>query len=116
MYTIAKGNRRQRYIAFIVKNFDKNLNKSLILDEIRKKCNQMLKKDLKETGIRLIRFVDSTGIIKCNHLEKENTILILKSIKKLGAKNVEVVPIATSGTIRSLIKKHMLKNNELSRY
>ncbi len=116
MYTIAKGNRRQRYIAFIVKNLDNNLNKSLILNEIQKKCNQMFKKDLKETEIRLIRFNNSTGIIKCNHLEKENTILILKSIKKLGTKNVEVVPIATSGTIRSLKKKLMEKNNELSRY
>lgn len=113
VHTIIKGNRRQRYIAFIVKKFGKNLDKSLILNEIRNKCNQMLNKDFKEMGIRLIRFNDSTGIIKCNHLEKENTILILKSIKKLGTKNVEIVPIATSGTIRSLIKKHMAKINEL---
>lgn len=113
VYNIIKGNRRQRYIAFIVKKFGKNLDRSILLDEIRNTCHQLLNKDFKEMGIRLIRFNDSTGIIKCNHLEKENTILMLKSIKKLGTKKVEIEPIGTSGTIRSLIKKHIPKNNRL---
>ena len=55
-------------------------------------------------GLRLIRFDGKKGIIKCNHIEKENTIELLKSIK-----NVNIKPIGTSGTIKALQKKHMNK-------
>ncbi len=34
-------------------------------------------------GIRLIKFNGKKGIIKCTHIEKENTIKLLNSIKKM---------------------------------
>lgn len=107
MYIIIKGDRRWRYIGFVVKTFDKNLNKSEMLREIRRQCKFIFSKDCRDMGIRLIRLDGSAGILKCNHLEKENAIMLLKSIKKIGSRDVEVVTIATSGTIRSLVKKHM---------
>lgn len=107
MRFITKGNRRQRYIGFIIKTSDKKPEKSILLNEIRRQCKHMFYKDSKEMGIRLIRFDGFKGIIKCSHLETKNTIILLKSIDKLGSKNVELVTISTSGTIRSLIKKHM---------
>jgi RNase P/RNase MRP subunit POP5 len=58
-------------------------------------------------GIRIIRVNGNTGIIKCNHIEKNNVITLLKSIKKIGSQNVDIDTIATSGTIRSLVNKHM---------
>lgn len=58
-------------------------------------------------GIRLIRFDGSTGIIKCNHTEKENTIKLLRSIKKIISKDVSIETLGTSGTIKALIRKHM---------
>ncbi len=57
-------------------------------------------------GIRIIQINGNTGIIKCNHIEKNNLIMLLKSIKKIGSQEVEISTIATSGTIRSLINKH----------
>jgi len=107
VYIIIKGDRRWRYIGFVVKTLDKNLNKSEMLREIRRQCKFIFNKDCREMGIRLIRFDGAAGILKCNHLEKENAIILLKSIKKIGSNDVEVATIATSGTIRSLIKKHM---------
>ena len=107
MYTIVKDNRRQRYIGFVVKTLEKNLNKSEMLKEIQRQCKYIFNKDCKEMGMRLIRFDGTVGILKCSHLEKENTIMLLQSIKKIESKNVEVVTVATSGTIRSLVKKHM---------
>ena len=108
MYTIVKGNRRRRYIGFVVKTLNKNLNKSEMLREIQRQCKYIFNKDCKEMGIRLIRFDGTAGILKCNHLEKENAIMLLQSIKKIQSKKVEIETIATSGTIRSLVKKHML--------
>lgn len=58
-------------------------------------------------GIFLVRFKNSEGIIRCNHIEKENTIKLLKSIEKITRYKVNIVTIGTSGTIKSLIQKHM---------
>jgi RNase P/RNase MRP subunit POP5 len=58
-------------------------------------------------GIFLIRFDERSGIVKCNHIEKENTIKLLKSIKKISSNNVDIETLGTSGTIKTLIKKHM---------
>jgi len=58
-------------------------------------------------GLYLIRFDGDKGILKCNHVEKENTIKLLKSIKKISSKKVEIETLGTSGTIKSLVKKHM---------
>lgn len=60
-----------------------------------------------EMGLYLIRFDGDKGILKCNHVEKENTIKLLKSIKKISSKKVEIETLGTSGTIKSLVKKHM---------
>lgn len=56
-------------------------------------------------GITLIKFDGENGIIRCNHIEKENTINMLKSIKKVNDKTVSLETIGTSGTIKSLLKK-----------
>ena len=59
-------------------------------------------------GIRLIRFDGMKGIVKCNHTEKENTITLLQSIEKISSKEVQVETFGTSGTIKALIRKHMV--------
>ncbi|UCD13678.1 MAG: hypothetical protein JSW60_08995 [Thermoplasmatales archaeon] len=105
MSVIVKVARRQRYIRFVIKTLDKHPLKPEMLRELQRQCKYIFNKDCKEMGIRLIRFNGNTGILKCNHLEKGNSIMLLQSIKKIGSKNVEVATIATSGTIRSLIKK-----------
>lgn len=58
-------------------------------------------------GISLIRFDGNKGIIRCNHIEKENTIKLLKSIKSISSYKVDVETLGTSGTIKALVRKHM---------
>lgn len=110
MYDIVKGNRRHRYIGFIVKDLETSNNRSAMLKEIQRQCKNLFNKDYKEMGIQLVRFDGTTGIIKCNHVEKKNTILLLNSIKKIASREVEIRTIATSGTIRSLVKKRKQTN------
>jgi RNase P/RNase MRP subunit POP5 len=59
-------------------------------------------------GIYLVRFDGHRGVVKCNHIEKENTIKLLKSIKKISSYNVSIETLGTSGTIKTLIRKHMI--------
>jgi RNase P/RNase MRP subunit POP5 len=70
----------------------------------------LFKKPCKEFGFYLIRFKHKTGILKCNHLEKDNAIKLLTNIKKINKNQVTIETIATSGTIKALIKKHL--NND----
>jgi RNase P/RNase MRP subunit POP5 len=59
-------------------------------------------------GIYLVRFDGHRGVVKCNHIEKENTIKLLKSIKKISSYNISIETLGTSGTIKALIRKHMI--------
>jgi RNase P/RNase MRP subunit POP5 len=58
-------------------------------------------------GVRLIRFQENKGIVKCNHIEKDNTIKLLKSIKEISTGKILIDTLGTSGTIKALISKHM---------
>jgi len=60
-------------------------------------------------GLRLIWFDGEKGILRCSHLEKENTIKLLRSIKSVSSGKVEIETLGTSGTIKSLVTKHMNK-------
>lgn len=75
--------------------------------KIQDKCRYLFDKNCSEMGISLIKFDGEKGILRCNHLEKENTIHLLKSIKEIDSQRVVLETIGTSGTIKSLLKKHM---------
>ena len=78
-----------------------------MINVLRSKCRNMFSKECKELGIYLTRFDGETGIIKCNHIEKEKTIDLLKSIKKISSRKIEIETLGTSGTIKALEKKHL---------
>ena len=61
-------------------------------------------------GIYLTRFDGEKGIIRCNHTEKDNTIKLLSSIRTINSKRVEIKTVKTSGTIKKLYKKYMIKD------
>lgn len=58
-------------------------------------------------GIKIIKFYGKKCIIRCNHLEKENTIKLLNSIKSVSNNKTKIETIGTSGTIKGLIKKYI---------
>ncbi len=105
--TIIKEGRRKRYIGFTIKQKDNDFEKTEIINEIRSQCNSLFNKNYRELGLYLIRFNGEQGILQCKHTEKENAIQLLRSIKKVSSKNVQIETLGTSGTIKSLIKKHM---------
>jgi len=60
-------------------------------------------------GIYLIRFDGRKGIVKCNHIDKDKTINLLTSIDNINSHKIKIKTLGTSGTIKSLIRKHMDK-------
>ena len=74
---------------------------------MRTQCNTLFNKNYNEMGLYVVRFNGEKGIVKCNHLEKENTIKLLNSIEKISSHNVNIRTVGTSGTIKSLLRKHM---------
>jgi len=78
-----------------------------IIFELRKQCKLLFNKDYRELGIYLIRFNKDMGIVRCKHTQKENTINLLRSIKSISSNKLDIETLGTSGTIKTLIKKHM---------
>jgi RNase P/RNase MRP subunit POP5 len=105
---IIKDGRRSRYIGFNVSTSDNHFfNKKDIIDIVRKQSLVLFDRNFKEMDLFIVRFNGMKGIIRCRHTEKENTIKLMKSIKIIGTRKVKIDTIATSGTIKALIKKHM---------
>lgn len=68
----------------------------------------MFDTDYKNLGLYLIKYNEKgMGIIKCKHTEKEKTIKLLSDIKIIGDTKININTVATSGTIKTLICKHM---------
>ena len=108
-FFIIKEGKRKRYIGFVIntKN-DEKIDKKELISEIKNQCKKMFDIDYKNFGLYLIKYNDKgMGIIKCNHTEKENTIKLLSNIKKIGNIKININTVATSGTIKTLIRKHM---------
>ncbi len=85
-----------------------HFKKADIIYELGSQCKRLFKKDCKDMGLYLIRFNDDKGIVKCNHIEKENTIELLKSITNVSSQKVNIKTLGTSGTIKALTKKYMI--------
>jgi RNase P/RNase MRP subunit POP5 len=101
---------RRRYIGFYIKKSEKiNITKRKLINEIKNKSFDLFKQNLNDSGIYIIKFDGNIGIIRCNQMNKDKTIQILKSITKISSNDIEIDTIGTSGTIKGLIKKHMNK-------
>jgi RNase P/RNase MRP subunit POP5 len=72
---------------------------------LRKQAYDLFSKDAKELGLWVVRFDGTTGIVKCRYREKDRTIQLLQTLKKIGSKSVTFTTYATSGTIRGIIDK-----------
>jgi len=106
--SIIKEGRRRRYIGFFVSSPKKIFfEKQDMLRVLRKQCTILYNKNFKEMGLFLTKFNENKGILRCKHTEKNNTIDLLRSINKIGPEKVEIETLGTSGTIKSLEKKHM---------
>ena len=108
---ILKYKHRRRYIGFYIDKLDKKnvVKKFDLINEIKNKCDEIYKSKPRLMGIFLINFDGYKGIIKCNHIKKEETIKILNSINKLSDITVKIITVGTSGTLKKLKIKYMNK-------
>ena len=93
---------------------DQRFKRAQVTREIKNKTQELFNEDNSEIKILLTRFNGRNGIVRCSHLAKEKTIKTLKAIDQIASVPVKIETVGTSGTIKSLMKKHMknlLKNN-----
>jgi len=108
MVTVMTRDFRPRYILFTIDS-DENvfpIPRQLMISTLRSYCFKLFNRSLKEKNMFLTRFNGEKGIVRCEHTDKQETIHLLTSITLIGGKSVTVNTIATSGTIKSLVKKH----------
>ena len=88
-----------------------------MMEVINRECEKKFNKSGREMGLNLVRFNGKQGILRCNHIEKEKVINLLNSLNTILSREIKIETLGTSGTIKSLVKKHMkdinfYKNNE----
>ncbi|MBS3778238.1 MAG: hypothetical protein KGY50_02970 [Candidatus Thermoplasmatota archaeon] len=103
---------RPRYILFSISADESVLpiQRHEMIAALRSYCSSLYDCSLKDKKIYLTRFNGKKGIVRCKHTEKQSTIKLLQSIKKINHISVDITTIATSGTIKTLIKKHDTNN------
>ena len=99
---------RPRYILFHIncENPQLNIDRADMISSLRSSCKKNFHCSLKEKTMFLTRFNGIKGIVRCSHTEIDATITVLCRIKEIKHEKVSISTIATSGTIKSLIKKH----------
>jgi RNase P/RNase MRP subunit POP5 len=112
VYSIVKGTRRHRYIGFRVTLLENNhpLTDTELIRALRQQTHDLFTKEAKELGLWVVQFDGTTGIVKCNYQEKEHTIQLLQTLKKIGSKTVTFTTYATSGTIRGITDKKLKRS------
>ena len=78
---------RHRYIGFLLHSFDSKVTKSELWEELKKQCKHQYSCSYQEFGFRLIRFNGKAGILKCPHTQKNQSIKLLQSLRKVAEKN-----------------------------
>ncbi|MDG6218380.1 MAG: Rpp14/Pop5 family protein [Candidatus Thermoplasmatota archaeon] len=104
---------RPRYILFTI-TADEALfpfQRNQMINALRSHCDDLFGCVLKEKNIYLTRFNGKKGVVRCEHTSKEDTITLLQSITQIANHSVTVETHATSGTIKSLLRKHDTDNS-----
>jgi RNase P/RNase MRP subunit POP5 len=96
---------RKRYVGFIITS-QKKVSRKQMIRSIQTNCHHLFHNPCKTYGIYLTRFTGKKGIIRCYHTAKNETIKLLQSITQIDDIPVSIETIATSGTIKSLLRKH----------
>ena len=104
---------RPRYILFSISSDEtlNNISRNDMIACLRLFCKELFNGSLKEKRFFLTRFNGKHGILRCQHTEKQAAINLLQSIKSINDKAVHIKTIATSGTIKTLIKKQNLSQD-----
>lgn len=77
-----------------------------MMHALRSRCQELFGCVLKEKNIYLTRFNGRKGVVCCEHTSKKDTIILLQSITQIATHFVTIQTHATSGTIKTLLRKH----------
>jgi RNase P/RNase MRP subunit POP5 len=105
--SIVKGIRRHRYIGFHVSYSQEGILLSLseFIKALQHRTQTLFSKNTREMGLWVIQFNGKTGILKCNHREKDRAIQLLHSLNNIQGIAITIKTEMTSGTIRSIQDK-----------
>jgi RNase P/RNase MRP subunit POP5 len=102
------GEPRVRYIALRIKG-EGTLTRRGLIDTLRNTGQKLHGSGFEqESGLWLTRFDQDAAIVRCHHTHQDPVRQLLEQVRhdpKGGPLQLE--PIATSGTIRTLVEKHV---------
>lgn len=109
----APGGPRVRYMALRV-NSAPGLQRRGLIQAIRETGRNLHGEDFEEqSGIWLTRYKAPDAIVRCHHTHQETVREVLEAVRSDPAgEELRLEPIATSGTIRTLVTRHVPRLKE----
>ena len=93
---------RFRYIAFRIDG-----GKDLQTGEVIRALSEASQNHPREARPRLVHLRDGEGVVRVSHLHRDAAIPLLQSLRTVGEREVRVLTVGTSGTIRKAIQKYL---------
>jgi RNase P/RNase MRP subunit POP5 len=63
----------------------------------------------------LVLWRGGKGVVRCAHVRKDDVIHVLRSIRRIGGREVRVETLGTSGTVRKAVRKYIQDDSSLGR-
>lgn len=103
MLTVVKDRvGRNRYVAFRVEG-GAALSRDQVIEALREAAHG-LPEDARPW---LIRWRGGEGVVRCGHRHKETVLDLLRSLRRIGGREVRVETLGTSGTVRKAVRKYL---------
>ncbi len=99
---------RKRYIAFRIETHSTRFfSRDDVIGALRRAAYSG-KDRIKPPHLTVFDAPRSIGVVRVKHTDKERAIELLNSIRSIGGRDVKVVTLRTSGTIKSLRERYHL--------
>ncbi len=93
---------RFRYIAFRIDG-----GRDLQTGEVIRALSEASQNHPREARPRLVHLRSGEGVVRVSHLHRDAAVPLLRSLRTVGEREVRVLTLGTSGTIRKAIQKYL---------
>ncbi len=106
---------RRRYIAFRIETHSTRFfSRDDVISALHRSVSGMQER-IRTPHLTIFDAARGIGVVRVKHTEKEKAIELLNSVKSIGGREIKMVTLRTSGTIKTLRERYHLPASKRKR-